>query len=231
MKTTLHKVSRPTIYKTVQDLLSKNRETSAEFHALAARAWQNEGLNSLSHSALVYAAFEYRCTLERVAIELYAIMHHELPGVEDISRIQSFTSLLALIRELGGGNEKLLYRTMLFNKIVCESAPIEKPLAIVSPSRLHDLWSRLSAYCHRQVSPLETWDSPDWVRRGYDLLNEVDDYLVDILINHSFGAMADNGLAPEVRLAKQAFLREEIDEGTLRVRLKLMEPVLSSRRK
>ncbi len=230
MDTNIHNVSRPTVYNTIEELLTNKRQASAEFHALAARAWLNSGQSSLSHSSLVYAAFEYRCAIERLAVELYSIMHRELPDVEDISRIQNFSSLLAKIRELGGGNEKLLYRTMLFNRIVCESAPIGKPLAIVSPSTLHDLWSRLSAFCHRQVSPVETWDSPQWVRQGYNLLNEVDDYLVDILINHSFGAMADDSLAPEVRLAKESFLREEIDEQTLRTRLKLMEPVLSSRK-
>lgn len=77
--------------------------------------------------------------------------------------------------------------------------------------------------------PMKPYNSPEWVRKGYDLLNEVDRYLNHLLVDHWFGAMREEGMPPEVLDAKHAFVAEEIDEVGLRRRLKLMKPVLESR--
>ena len=216
---------------THEQLINSPRETSAEYHILSARSWRQTGESKRLHTPLVYAAFEYRCAIERTAVELYATMRDDIEGADDMSKIGSFGALLSRIREIGGGNEKLLQRTLIFNRIVAEFAPLEKPLAMPSPSKLHDFWTKLSAYCHRQLHPGKTWELPEWVERGYGLLDEVDCYLVFLYVEHSFGAVPTSSLQPEVKQTKIDFLTERIDENQLRLRLKIMAPVLEDRLK
>lgn len=213
----------------LDEIINGKRLVSAGYHILAARAWKHKGQDEAKQSPLIYAAFEYRCAIERVVLDLYLVMHNELPRTEDIVKIKSFSKLVTRVHKLAGGNKKLLNRVLKFNCIISELLNSTKTLSIPDVGKLHNYWNRLSEYCHRQIIPDKTVNSSIWINNGYILLNDVDDYLKHLLIDHWFGAMPENSMPSEVLHTKQAFVSEEIDEAALRIRLKLMEPVLISR--
>jgi hypothetical protein len=164
-------------------------------------------------------------------LELYAVMQAELPKLEDVNKIRNFGALVSKVHELAGGNAKLLYRVLRFNSIVSEFTAfvLGKTLSVPDVGKLHDFWGKTSKYCHRQISPDESWDSISWVQKGYKLLDEVDVYLNHLLVDHHVGSVKEKEMPPEVIKAKREFVQEKIDEQQLRTRLKIMEPVLTSR--
>jgi hypothetical protein len=112
---------------------------------------------------------------------------------------------------------------------VSEFLGLPKTLSKPDTSTLHGFWARLSDYCHRQVRPDESWDSDEWIRDGYNLINDVDVYLNNILVEHFFGAYSETNMPDEVREQKRLFIDEEINEAQLRTRLRIMQPVLEQR--
>ena len=216
----------------IDKTINGQRKVCADYHLMAAFSWKEYGKNKLLHSPLVYAAFEYRCAIERVIMELYLIMQHEMTDIEDLSKYERISDLIKKVHELGGGTKRMLYRVLKFNSIVSEFVMIQgKTLSVPDLGKLHKLWQKLSRYCHRQAKPMDSWDSKDWVAKGYKLLDEVHSYLHVILKEHLFGAMPEKGMPVEVIEAKSDFVKEKINEEGLRTRLMLMEPVLEARRK
>jgi hypothetical protein len=214
----------------LDQVINGTRWVSADYHVVAAQAWKEHGKVGSKQSPLIYSAFEYRCAIERAVLELYTIMHDELPEAEEVSPIGNFSNLIKKVNQLGGGNRKLLYRVLKFNSILSEFAGLEKTLSVPDVGKLHGYWAKLSEYCHRQILPDVTLNSLAWVQKGYELLEEVDRYLKHLLIDHLFGAMPESGMPHEVLQAKRDYVAEKIDEVQLRLRLKLMEPVLERRR-
>ena len=192
--------------------------------------WKHAGEPGKLHSPLAYAAFEYRCAIERVILELYIMLHEVEPSVEDVNKIGSVTGLMSKTRELAYGNDRLLYRLLRFNTIMSEVAGIGIVLSTPSLGKLHGFWSKLSEYCHYQTTPDATWDSADWVERGYSLLNKVDAYLQEILADAYFGSFDASQSPEEVKEVRAAFVVDEsLTEEQVRTRLELMKPVLEQR--
>ncbi len=216
----------------IDEIINGQRKVCTDYHLMVAFSWKEYGRNKLLPSPLVYSAFEYRCAIERVIMELYIIMQHEMTDIEDLGKYEKISDLIKKVHELGGGSKGLLYRVLKFNSIVSEFVMIQgKTLSRPDLGKLHKLWQKLSKYCHRQAKPIDSWDSKDWVTKGYKLLDEVHSYLHVILIEHLFGAMPEIGMPLEVIEAKRDFVQEKINEEGLRRRLILMEPVLEARRK
>lgn len=111
----------------LDEVINGKRWVSADYHVVSARAWKQQGQSEYSPSPLIYAAFEYRCAIERIVLELYAVMCEEFSGAEDVSKIGSFSSLIKMVHDLAGCNKKLLYRVLKFNSIVSEFLELEKP--------------------------------------------------------------------------------------------------------
>ena len=215
---------------TIDELISKNRETNADYHIFAGKTWRDRGYTNLMHAPLVYAAFEYRCAIERVVLELFIIMQYESITSEELSTIGSFSSLIKLVHKLAGGNRLLLMRVLKFNQILSEFAGLPKTLSIPDVGRLHKYWSKLSNYCHRQIEPAETWENDKWIKKGYKLLDELYDYFEDILVNHFFGAFSTERLPAEVTEQKELYMTQKIDDSQLKTRLQIMRPILRARR-
>ncbi|MBT8401865.1 MAG: hypothetical protein KJO98_15425 [Rhodothermia bacterium] len=214
---------------TLDELKQNPRQVGADFHVVAARAWRDFGVAGSVQSPLVYAALEYRAAIERVALELSAIIIHDDETKDVASAPEKFSSLLTWLHSLGGGTKKLLYRVLKFNRILSQHIGAPKPLSVPDTGTLHNYWMRLSDLCHCQREPADSWDDPQFVASGYQLLGEVDAYLATLLISNSVGSVSEKDMPQEVLQAKRDFVEERIDEPTLRTRLRLMDPVLESR--
>lgn len=211
-------------------LLTNPRHTSSGYHISVARIWLSKGITNKENTPLVYSSFEFRCAIERVLMELYILMKMENIVEDDLLSIGSFSSLVKIVHEAGGGNRILLNKLLTFNSILSEYAGLPLTLSIPNVGKLHNYWSNLSRYCHRQIQPDSTWNSTEWVNKGYVLLEEVNQYLKDILEDHFFGSFSSSGHPPEVNDLKDKYMSDEIDENQLRKRLEIMQPVLLRRR-
>ena len=89
--------------------------------------------------------------------------------------------------------------------------PIHTKLSIPDIGIFHKYWSKLSEYCHRQINPTDTWDSKDWVKRGYLLLNDVENYLVKISVTENYGWVDKSSLVKDLSDLREEFVNDNID--------------------
>ena len=212
--------------------LEKERETKAAYHFLLGREWRLFGQPKRLHSPLAYAAFEFRCGIERCVIELFALIRDQQFSDDDLKGLERFSSLIQTLLNSQGGKLQL-YRKLMFNRIYTQAsrAPPEIWLSVPDLGILQRMWTELSEYCHRQLRPKTTWSSmgDEWVAAGYRLLNEVENYLYCIMSTGKIGWVPVESLPPEAAQARQDFLNGRITEADLKTRIELMTPVLENR--
>ncbi|MFC1481078.1 hypothetical protein ACFL6E_02400 [Candidatus Neomarinimicrobiota bacterium] len=218
-------------------LVMSNRGVDANFHLEQGNDWHQIGYPSLLHSPLIYAAFEYRCAIERIILELYDLMKELNIATEEFSSLKNISDIIKKIRQLEGGSHDAAARAIRFNAVyfkemiaeMAEKAGISKEMAEPDLRKLSKLWGHLSEYCHGQMLPAETWNSPEWVKKGYALLDEALEYLRALKIEKHFGYMGESSLPTEALDLKKKFIDEEINESALITRLRIMKPIIEAR--
>lgn len=219
------------------EILKEPRETSGDYHVAAGMAWRRYGEKDLLHSPLVYSAFEFRLGIERYALEIYYLILKDglISGAgftnEELKKIDRFSSLIKLLHE-NAGNKSKLFRAFVFNSVFTGVfSPLRKRLSIPDIGRFHDYWQRLSVYCHRQLQLKITWKSGDWIKKGYELLNEVESYLWEISVKEAYGWVSKSTLTSDLQDERERFINDpNITESQLKIRMQLIKPALDFRR-
>lgn len=175
---------------------------------------------------LVYSAFEFRCAIERIAFELLVLFKKRKLDKEALKCSGDFKNLLSLLSKLEG-KQGLVYKKTRFTQIICELGNAPFSPALINLKDLDKYWRACSKFCHKLLSPEETWEKPLFIQRGYQILNEIDSYFESILIKHKLAWISE--LAPEVNDLQQKFINGNLTEKQIIIRLKLMEPVLRQR--
>lgn len=214
--------------KELKTFIEQVREGNREYHIIMAQGWRRYGEPKLLHVPLAYAAFEYRCGIERLAFELLYLLRDQKPLQSDLERARRFSELVNLIYEIEG-NKKLLYKKMLFNQLLVHSDDTPFELSIPDLDKLKGFWSDLSEYCHGHFTPGISWKSPEWIKKGYKLLNEVENYLRDIVVTHKQGWYNPLSLQPEILEMRNEFLEDKLTEEQVKIRLNLINPILARR--
>lgn len=219
------KISTPVL--DMSDFLNQPRQTDANFHLETAYYWHDLGRSQLLHMPLVYSAFEYRCGVERTLFELYALMKGLKLVPEEVNRIKDMGDLVKRLFQLWGGNKEAEL-AITFNEIYASE---QMGVAVSKPDigRLKRLWAQLSQYCHAQRYPDKTWNDDSWVKRGYDTLDATLKYIKEIMLDKKFGFMDFPTMPPEAYDLSRDFISGSLDEASLRVRLKLMKPIIEIR--
>lgn len=219
----------------VNEILHNNRSTSGDYHAAAGKAWRIYGEDKLLHTPLVYGAFEFRLAIERYIFELYyfmvedGIITDESRNKNELLEISKFSSIIAIIHE-NAGNKLKLYRALLFNSAFAKIfTPINKSLSVPDIGKFHGFWSKLSEYCHRQLRPSNTWGSEDWIKRGYTLLNKVENYLIKISVEEVYGWVDKSSLVQELQELREDFINKNYSLKSLEIRMNIIKPVLEQR--
>lgn len=220
-------------FDTIQTFIKKKRNTvQSDYHARVGREWRILGEPDKLHAPLSYSSFEFRIAMERCLLELlYLIKDKNLSDKEskyDIAQIKK-----ALYKSQGPtntGKNKLL-RRMNFNSIYQKNVGSlmgwpRNPVATVDVERVFQFWSSLSQYCHRQLKAENTWGNPTWVNSGYELLNEVEAYIWEIMVDASVGWLDPLSLSLEIQNLALEYVEEKIDESSLDMRLCIMLPTL-----
>jgi hypothetical protein len=211
----------------INELLRNPRHVSSGFHIEAGQAWRRAGEPSLQHAALVYAALEFRCAIERLVLELYIVIAPEAAAAPD--KLRDFGSLVALVHQ-DAGNKRRLWRVLTFNEVyarVVIGLPFQ--MAVPDIGSLHRLWSRLSEYCHRQLVLAQTWDAEAWVRAGYAELHRAETTLWSLVVQQRRGWLDPETMPVEMQQERERFLASSEDAETLERRLRLIKPVVQAR--
>lgn len=210
-------------------------EGSFDYHAFMGKKWRDAGKQNQLMIPLLYGALEYRLAIERFVFELYYLMNKDkliinnVINEEQLKRISRFKSLVSVLHE-DTGNRKILRRCFLYNHIhfrVLEDLNFD--LAIPNIGTLDDFWQRLSDICHYQPSPNNSWYSEKWISRNYKLLDEIEDYIYHLVIKNKIGYINPSTMPTELKELRLEFIKENINEDSLKRRLLIMKPIIASR--
>ena len=91
----------------------------------------------------------------------------------------------------------------------------------------------LSLYCHKQLSPRESWNSlnREFQERGFRIINEIIDRFRTWEHRYVFGSINKQSMPSETRSVYEKYISEEIDESQAKRMLDLMQPVLRARQR
>lgn len=206
--------------------LKSPRNITADYHLAAAVEWLDLGERENLHSPLVYSALEFRNCLERVAFELLILYRGGQLTEEDERAADKIGNIIRYIVELNGPLH-LLEKKMLFTKCVMEESGIDIRIAVFDVGKITKYWQICSEYCHKFLKTKNSWENPEFVKNGYAKLNETKTYLYSILNGHNRSNLTITD--PDVLHLEKEFLDRNIDEASVRMRAKLMQPVLRQR--
>lgn len=214
------------------EFIQESRENDAGFHLILGQKWRRYGEPKLLHNPILYSSIEFRLSIERIVFELYALMKRlRFISEEDAKKLEKLTSVITQIMEIVG-NSKYLYRILKFNSMLFDDdSKLIGKLAIPDINTLKNFWYSLSDYCHMKINPENTWLSQDYIKEGYKLLNEVENYLWDIKVRKHFGFYRFDTWQPEIIELADDYVNSKIDEESVKTRLMLMKPVILSRYK
>lgn len=214
----------------IVDIMKKPRQTSGDYHAAAGVAWLKYGVKESLHTPFLYSAFEFRLAIERYVFEIYylilldELISDEVLSDEDLKKMDSFSSLIKLIHE-NAGNKLKLFRAFKFNSVfVRVFLPLKQSLSVPDIGKFHKFWQKLSYYCHRKLKPEDTWDSSDWIKKGYELLGEIESYLVEISVEQHYGWISKPTLSHDLQNERENFiLNQEMTEEQLEKKMQLLK--------
>ncbi len=222
----------------IDELVLKNRSTTADFHVVAGRSWRIIGEEQKLHSPLAYSAFEFRCAIERYLFELlWLVFGGNLTRKQEKAAANVANLIRELVRREGGSNPtkrfEVFERKQLFSRIFSKGIgmPRHDWPGVVDLKQLERHWTKLSEFCHRQLKPKKTWEAMGdaWVQKGYVLLNEVESYLWKMMVDAGVGWVNTGSLPSEMVQARNDFISGKIDEDDLLTRMDLMAPILKRR--
>ncbi|HAB50714.1 MAG TPA: hypothetical protein DCE80_00815 [Ignavibacteriales bacterium] len=214
------------------EFIKEQRANDAGYHLILGQKWRRFGEPSKLPSPIVYSSIEFRLSIERIVFELYALMKKlKYISEEDAKKYESLTSVITQIMEIVG-NSRNLYRILKFSAMLFDDdSQLIVKLAIPDVNKLKKYWYALSDYCHMKVNPENTWLSKEFVKKGYEILNEVETYLWDIKVRKHFGFYQMETWQPEVVALADDYVNSKIDDESVKTRLMLMKPVILSRYK
>ncbi len=173
----------------LKEVMKEKRSTTSDYHARLGRFWRISEERDKLHAPLAYAAFEFRIAMERALLELlYLIKDHHLSKKElEYDFWQLKKALYKTQGQSKDGKEKL-QRRLEFNSLYAKSLPqpfqpTNKKVAIIDIEKINKFWEKLSRYCHRQLKANNSWGDIRWVNKGYELLNEVESYVWEIMVD------------------------------------------------
>ena len=207
--------------------LEGKREVSAEWHLKQVVKWLNFDDGRKLDQVLVYASVELRCAIERSIFETLLVVKGKLTPDEE-KRCQSKDGIFALMREV----DPVYRKTFEFTEIYVSITQTPFKVKILDTAYLTRMWQRLSKYCHQQLKPQESFNSPnrEFQKKGFKLIREIINYYYDL--QDTKGAyMLPSSMQPEVFAVYNDFINGRIDKQQTKIRLNLMLPVLDTRKK
>lgn len=204
------------------NFLEKPREVTAEWHLRQVMIWLEYDKGRELDNVLVYASFELRCAIERSIFENLLLVKRKLTP-EEKERCRSIEGMFDLMQESDSLYRKTFEFTKMFFSMVLGVNEV-KPL---NTSFLIRKWHDLSDYCHKQLEPAKSFQSPnrEFQKRGFKLIHKIMKSFKELEGNH-VGYLRPDTMSDELRSVYERYLNDEIDEISVKRTLNIMEPVL-----
>lgn len=216
-------------FNQLEDFMKEKRSTSCGYHARLGRKWRMFGEPEKLHAPLAYAAFEFRIAMESCLLGLlFIVQNRPLTETEKKYDFGQLKKALYKTQSKGKDGKEKLQRSLEFNSLYAKLLPYPytKRIAIVDIEKINKFWNKLSSYCHHQLDPKDTWGDITWITKGYDLLNEVENYVWQVMVNSQVGWANPQSLPKEIIEVAKDFVERKIDKQSLEIRLRLILPVL-----
>jgi hypothetical protein len=209
--------------------LEEKREVTYYWHIVQVRKWLKYDNGRKLDNALVYASLELRCAIERYLFELLVLLKKGNFTAEEVRRCKSKDGILDVIRD----TEPYYVKRATFTNLIASVDPKLPKVVIIDIKYLIRMWHTLSLYCHKQLKPKESFDSPNhqFQKKGFELINDVVITFMEWERIGAFGIIDKESLPPETRGVYEKYINDQIDEGQAKRMLNLMTPVLIARLK
>ena len=104
-------------------------------------------------------------------------------------------------------------------------------MTIWDHQKLLKYWGSVSGYLHWAGEPAETFESTEWIRKGFEAVEEAADYIWENNQAGFTGIMMPHNMQPEIRDCWERFRAGEIDLDSVNRTAKIALPVLNKRKK
>lgn len=203
--------------------LEISRAVSPEWHLKQVLKWLDFDNGRELDNVLVYASLELRCAIERNLFETLLLMKAPLTPAEE-KKCRSQNGLIDLIKSADPNFRK----TFIFTQLYLKVSPYPNQITLTDIGYLKRKWQALSNYCHKMLKPKESFESPDreFQKKGFKLIREILDYYYSIQGSQA-GYMRPVSIKEPLKSLYDSFIKDEISEDQLKIRLTLMLPMLN----
>lgn len=207
----------------LKDILQEDRETTSDYHTKLGRSWRQYGEPQKLHAPLAYAAYELRIAMERILLELLYLIKNKQLSPNELN--YPFKNLIRALYKTQSNDKNKLQRKLESNALFFKHLPPQqqtaKKLAIIEIDKIDEYWKKLSKYCHYQRKSNATWQNTPWVNRGYELLNEVENFIWKLEVEYQIGWIDTSQLPQAIKDIEKEFVEGKITISSLDIRLNL----------
>ena len=213
--------------RTADQILGNEFIPSSTWHIFQALSWIDLARRKQTASALLYAAIELRYGLEYLLFELLVVANPTLTEEEYKECIGNPKRIKQLLETTG----KIYAKRVEFTKIILSLEPNAPNLRYWDLSELFRYWGVASGYLHFWGSHKRTHQDLNWLIKGIAELEEI----AKVLFEHAqtttgVGFLSLKEMPPEVNKAWDEFLAGTLSAVDLRLRMKILQPILKNRR-
>lgn len=207
--------------------LEQPRKVTSGWHFIQLKKWIEFDNGRELDSVLVYASLEARSAIERYWMELLALISSGVLTPEQEKHCESKKGLLAEIQKA----EPDIAKRIEFSNAALAFYPFIPNHPTVDMKYLIRSWHKLSDYCHKQLRPGRSWESPKntFQKAGFVLLKDLVFKLGMLLGSGTQAILSNDDLAPEIADLYSQYMNGEVNINQVKRQLEIMEPVLLQR--
>lgn len=150
--------------------ISTHHKPDLAHHIRQGIAWLSASAEGEDTAALLYAAFELRFAIERLAVHYWRVLLNRKPAEQDLRDIESFKRIKGRIYELAG-HQKEIDGHFEFMRVVLRAMKIDATFDTPQIGRLSSHWHECSELCH--IGWPLACSVPEERRRAFTNLTEI----------------------------------------------------------
>jgi hypothetical protein len=212
-----------------RSFIEQPRQVTFDWHIAQVLKWLKYDNGRHFDSVLIYASLELRSAIERYIFELLVLLKKGILSPDEQERCRSIKGVFDLMRE----TDQYYRQTVEFTKLIASVTPGLPELTIVDTAYLRRKWQDLSNYCHKQLDPSESFESPEreFQNQGFELINEILAKFNDWKFESVCGIILPDSMPSETKDVYDKFVAGEINGNQARRMLDVMLPILNARLK
>ena len=218
----------PYINRSPNQIVDEKRLFDSAWYIWQALAWFDYAKRKTNISALQYGTLELRRGIEQLWFDIIITAVSGRLDIEEYSRCKrNATKMYKIIQRLLPDYQRLVKFTN-----ICGSLDLQQPKVVEwDMPRLMRLHGEISEYLHFYGVPHETTEKPEWFVKVLTTVETGANYIWQHLTTARIGQSDIASMQPEVSHAWEEFRTGQITEDSVRIRLKIAQPILRERRR